>query len=75
MENHNELLRNMSGFTTPTVIITGCSYNYIVQIVIHGDLNADTTSLQYMINRGSTNDRATEVHPKGEAWQHAPTTR
>ena len=32
--------------------------------VIHGDLHADTTSLQYMINRGATNERATKFIQK-----------
>ena len=72
LENHGDTLRNMNGFATPTVIITGCNYNYVVQTltphyfehhlvdttVFHGDLHADTTSLHYMINRGATNDRS-----------------
>ena len=78
LENHSDSLRNMNGFATPTVIITECNYNYIVQMltpdyfechlvdttVIHGDLHADVASLQYMISRGATNDRATKFIQK-----------
>ena len=77
-ENHSDSLRNMNGFATPTVIITGCNYNYIVQMltpryfehhlvdttVIHGDLHAHVTSLQYMLNRGTTSERATKFIQK-----------
>ena len=77
LENHSDSLRNMNGFATPTVIITGCNYNYIVQMltphyferhlvdttVIHGDLHADTH-----IATWSTcyKRHGYEVHPKGE---------
>ena len=78
LENHTDSLRNMNGFATATVIITGCNYNYIVQMltphyferhlvdtrVTYGDLHVDTTSLQYVLNRGATVDRATKFIQK-----------
>ena len=33
LENHSDALRDMNKFTTPTVIISGCTYNYIVQVL------------------------------------------
>ena len=85
LENHSDSLRNMNGLATPTVIITGCNYNDIAQtltpryferhlvdtLIIHGDLHADVTSLQHMINRGATNDRATKFIQKvGPDYMH-----
>ena len=65
LENHSHALRNVNGFTTPTVIITGCAYNYAVQMltphffehhlvdttVINGPDYVEVTSLQYMHTR------------------------
>ena len=73
LENHSDELRNMDGFNTPMVIITGCNYNYIAQMwtpryfgnhlvdttVIHGDLHAEVSLLRYLLNRGTTNERVT----------------
>ena len=86
LENHSNSLRNMNGFATPTVIITGCNHNYTVQmltphyfechlvdttVIIHGDLHVDTTSWQYMLNRGATMDRATKfIHKVRPDYSH-----
>ena len=64
--------------TVIITLITGCNYSYIVQTltphyferhlvdttVIHGDRHVDTTSLQYMLNRCATMDRATKFIQK-----------
>ena len=61
LENHSDSLRNMNGFATPTVIISGCNYNYIVQMLTphyfehHGDLHVELQSLQYLVSKGTTN--------------------
>ena len=65
LENHSDALRNMNGFATPTVIITGYTYNYIVQMltphffeshlvdttVVSGPDYVETASVQYMCGR------------------------
>ena len=72
LENHSDALRDMNKFTTPTVIITastviitGCTYNYIVQTltphffenhlvdttVVSGPDYVDTTSVKNMYAR------------------------
>ena len=51
LENHSDALHNMDTFTTPTVIITGCNYNYIVQMLTPHYFEhhlADTTVIPFM---------------------------
>ena len=72
-ENHSDALQNMDTFSTPTVTITGCTYNYSVQMLtphffehhvldtttINGDLHTEIGSLRNVLSRGTTMDRAT----------------
>ena len=65
LESHNDALRDMNNFATPTVIISGCTYNYIVQMltshfyenhlvdttVISGPDYMDITSVKNMYTR------------------------
>ena len=65
LENHSDALRDMTKFTTSTVIISGPTYDYIIQMmtphfhanhlidttVVSGPDYVDTTSLKNMYNR------------------------
>ena len=65
LENHSDALRDMNKFTTPTVIISGRTYNYILQMLtphfyenhlvdttpVSGPDYVDTTSVKNMYSR------------------------
>ena len=65
LENHSDALRDMNKFTTPTVIVSGCNYDYIIQMltphfysnhlvdttVVSGPDYVDTTSVKNMCTR------------------------
>ena len=86
LENHSDALRDMNKFTTPTVIISGCTYNYIVQMltprffenhlvdttVVSGPDYVDTTSVKNMYARNY--EKTTRFYPQGEAQLHACAT-
>ena len=79
LENHSDALRDMNKFITPTVIISGCAYNYIVQMltprffenhlvdttVVSGPDYVDTTSVKNMYVRNY--EKTTAVLAEGEA--------
>ena len=87
LENHSDVLRNMDGFTTPTVIITGRNYHYIVQMltphffehhlvdttIIHGDLHAEVASLQVSSQKRYYQREGYYIHSEGEARLLVPT--
>ena len=68
LENHSDALRDVNKFTTPTVIISGCTCNYIVQMltphfyenhlvhttVVSGPDYVDMTSVNNMYTRTTT---------------------
>ena len=68
----------MDAFTTPTVTISGPTYNYVVNVLtphffarhvvdtstISGDLYDDATSLRNLLSRGTTMERATTLIKK-----------
>ena len=68
LENHSDALHDLNKFTTPTIIISGCTYNNIVQMltphfyknhlvdttVISGPDYVDTTSVKNMYSRNTT---------------------
>ena len=72
LENHNDALRDMNKFTTPTVIVSGCTYDYIIQMltphfysnhlvdttVVSWPDYVDTTSVKNMYNRNYEKTKA-----------------
>ena len=79
LENHSDALRDMNRFTTSTVIISGPTYDCIIQMmtphfhanhlidttVVSGPDYIDTTSLKNMCNRnyGKTMEFLQKVKP------------
>ena len=79
LENHSDALRDMNKFTTPTVIISGCTYNYVIQMltphffenhlvdttVVSGPDYLDTTSVKnvYVRNYDKTMKFLQKVQP------------